>query len=341
MYIFQYPPMRRVAFVAGSAAKGERAPSTALFTFVFTGGAFMNTRSFSCRILSNAILLCALALPWAPGAGLCAQEAPLHEQINEFIDELKESFEKELAASVVKSTRLSRTDRYFVSVLRRHQPFYSLIRTNSKGVIINEVIRGQSPERNLRNISNQRWFSQIERTHESYYGFLKEDNGRYYLFWSRPLLSQSRSGSTRFVGAAAAKIDLWDAFHQFSDRTTLPFVIRIGGMTLYSHKWHDTDEGVDEDLEVPGLDRISVTYVPPPPAAHQTDTAVAAMPDGQPPAETAAPKAASGGLQKLDPRIIIVGSIILLIVLAIAFVRIMLWARHRSLMKKIERDDIL
>jgi hypothetical protein len=113
-------------------------------------------------------------------------------------------------------------------------------------------------------------------------------------------------------------------------------------MTLYSHKWDNSDEGVDKDLEVPGLDRISVSYVPPPRAAQHTDTAVAATPGAQQqPAETAAPQAVSGGMRKLDPRLIIVGSIILFIVLAIAFVRIMLWARHRALMKKIEREDIL
>ncbi len=292
------------------------------------------------RSIRSAFLLGGVVLS-AISVAADASEAPLNEQIDSFVIELKESFEKELSNPVVKSTRLSRTDRYFVSVLKRNQPFYALIRTNSRGVIINEVIRGETPERNLRNISNQRWFSQIERTHEPYYGFLKQDNGRYYLFWSMPLLSKSRSGSSRFVGAVAAKIDLWDTFHKFSEQTTLPFLIKIGGMSLYSHKWDDSQESVEKELSVPGVDRIAVRYVEQTFEPAQPETAEVAAAPTQPQGNGSATPPEAAAIKKVNPKILIGLGVVLFLILAIASVRLLLWARHRALMRKIEREDLL
>lgn len=179
------------------------------------------------------------------------------EDIEKYFTELKEGYDNIANAQAVKGTSLPRTDRYFVSALKRHQVFYSLIKTNSKGVVISEVIRGQTPERNYRKVDNQRWFTAVSTKHEGYEGFMKEEEtGRYYTLWGKPILK----GNTHFVGGVVAKVDLWDCFHKFSATVEEPFLIRLGNLSLYSHKWEKGTPYDEEALVIPGVKNISIRF---------------------------------------------------------------------------------
>lgn len=198
------------------------------------------------------------------------------EDIEKYFSDIKETFDYVAAAPAVKGTNLPRTDRYFVSVLKKHQPFYSLIKTNSKGVIISEIVRGQTPERNFRVISDQPWFPALSKKFEDYAGLLKEDNGRYYLFWCKPVVK----GNKHFIGAVAAKIDLWDCIHKYSSNVAEPFLVRLGNKSLYSHKWKTTDLYEQVALDIPGISKIYVRFPKGVPQDAAVDSsAIAATPD--------------------------------------------------------------
>ncbi|MBD3315688.1 MAG: hypothetical protein GF344_07875 [Chitinivibrionales bacterium] len=209
-------------------------------------------------------------------APCAAQEVPdtLKERIENYFEALDGKFEAVAGAPAVRGTRLRAIDEYFIHALQRHQSFFALIRTNSKGVVISEVVRGAGPERSYRKIGGQRWHIYVKSKKRPYYGLLKGDNGRYYLFWGRPVLKATSHGQ-RFVGAVATKIDLWDCIHNFTASITEPFLIRLGNLSLYDHKWREVEDSIEKRISVPGISRISLRHEQPkPPPPPRADTVV-------------------------------------------------------------------
>ncbi|MBD3392270.1 MAG: hypothetical protein GF418_09400 [Chitinivibrionales bacterium] len=265
----------------------------------------------------------------------------LKENIEAYFEELGESVAEIPKTPAAKKTRLSTTDRFFVRSLKKHQTIYSLIRTNSKGVIISEVVRGESPEREYRNVANQRWFRYVARNNKEYHGFLKEE-GRYYLFWAYPVILTARSGKKRFIGSVAAKVDLWDCFHKFSAQVEQPFLVRLNAKSLYSHKWQKEYQFREEPLNIPGVDRITVRFEDAPAAAHEPDSEAMALAAQ---AEAAALKAEQDKqkpafkMESYTPVIVI--GVVLLLVLVVALIRLIMWLRYKRLISKIDKESIL
>jgi hypothetical protein len=279
-----------------------------------------------------------------------AQETPpdtLKERIESYFTALSDTFESIVDAPAVRGTRLRAIDRYFIHALQRHQTAFAFIRTNSKGVVISEVVRGTTPERSYRKIGSQRWHIYVKSKKKPYYGMLKGANGRYYLFWGRPVLKASRHGQ-RFVGAVAAKIDLWDCIHHFTSTITEPFLVKLGTLTLYDHKWHEVDDAVETRISVPGVARISLRHATPTsPPPSRADTAV---PSASPPRTTTASTNAEvsgqaknfslGALTLID-KIVFGLMAVALVVLLILLWRILAWLRDWRLRRKIEKEDNL
>ncbi len=179
----------------------------------------------------------------------------LHVEFEKYFSTLAESFNTITNSSVLKKTRLYSMDRFFVSSLKKHQTIYSFVRTNSKGVIISEVIRGQVPERSFRKVRDQKWFNFVQRSQEDYYTFIKKkETGRYYLLWCKPVVK----GNKYFVGAVAVKIDLWDCIHKISSNIDEPFLIRLGSKSLYSYRWKNIDAYDKIPLSIPGVKDMSL-----------------------------------------------------------------------------------
>jgi hypothetical protein len=210
------------------------------------------------RPITTSLLhsICVIATATACLYAQSSTPSPLKTEIETFFSELKTTFDKSAASPSVKGTNLSKTERYFVSVLKGNQPFYSLMKTNSKGVMITEVIRGQSPEREFRNIKNQRWFYTISKSLSDYNTYIKDKNGRYYLLWAKPILKNNN----RFVGAIVVKVDLWDSFYKISSDRERPFLIKLSKRSLFSHKWKNAVPYDQEPLEIPGAKNIQVRY---------------------------------------------------------------------------------
>lgn len=196
----------------------------------------------------------------------------LKEDIEQYFTDQWQAFDKIATSSSIKKTSLSQVDRYFVFSLKKNQTFYTLIKTNSKGVLINEVIRGEKPERKFRDVGTQKWYYYVSRKYRDYQGFLRDENGRYYLFWAKPVLKMTRSGTKKYVGAAAVKVDLWDCFHKFASDVDEPFLIRLGRKSLYSNKWKKGTDFEEKSLEIPGVKRVSVRYAKSAPQEMPTDS---------------------------------------------------------------------
>lgn len=272
------------------------------------------------------------------------------QDIEQFFVDLKQDFDQIANATAVKGTNLSRTDRYFVYTLKKNQPFYSLIKTNSKGVLISEIIRGEKPEREFRDVGTQRWYTTVARTHNDYHGFLRDDEqGRYYLFWAKPVLKKTHSGSARFVGAVAAKVDLWDCFHKFSTGIEKPFLVRLGKKSLYSHKWKTEADYEEEALDIPGVKRISIRYGKSGMQQVPTDSLSIAMAQdsiSQALKTTEAKvkdKKKPASLKKLNnfQKIIIVVIVVAVLVLLFYISKLIVHFKDWRLRKKIEKEDNL
>jgi hypothetical protein len=271
----------------------------------------------------------------------CAHGEALKEDIESYFAQLRESVSDIAKNPVVKRTRLTLTDRYFVRSLKRHQTIYSLIRTNSKGIVISEIIRGQTPNREYRNIANQQWFKYIARNNKEYNGFLKEE-GRYYLFWAHPVILTARSGRKRFGGTAAAKVDLWDSFHKFAARVKQPFLIKLNGKSLYSNKWEHQANFREVKLDIPGVDRITVRFAD---KAEQQEAALSRSSESAAQQQKAVSKAEMPEQNETKPVIrfksllpIIIAGAVLLAVLAAALIRLLIWARYKRLINKIDKE---
>jgi hypothetical protein len=236
---------------------------------------------FRVSILSMAMFL-ALACVWPSMAGVAADQ-PVQKTIDQDLDTLfaktKARFDKMAASPVLKSRKLTIVNNLFWKSLKAHQPWHSLIRTDKKGTVINEVIRIEGVSKEKRSVADQAWFGQVSKTMKEHLNIVKiEKTGRYYLIWAAPIVSKVK-GTETFLGATVAQIDLWDCFDRFSNKTTTPFMIRIlGRVTLYGHLWRDTIKYTEKRLTVPGIDKITVRYprmVSEEAAMHAADSAAA------------------------------------------------------------------
>lgn len=178
--------------------------------------------------------------------------------MNKYYEKMDESFSRLARSSAFKSTSLNGAERLFVKELKKNQAYYVLSRTNSKGKVISEAVRGKKVERPNTDVEAEKWFQEVKKNKEPYYSLTRDDDrGRYYLIWSKPVIKNGN-----FVGALAAKIDLWDSFYEFSNSVYYPFLIRLNSMSLFSHKWNNDFSFKEERLTIPGINRISVRFIP-------------------------------------------------------------------------------
>lgn len=187
-----------------------------------------------------------------------ADALSIHKDMNKYYEKMDESFSRLAKSSAFKSTSLAGAERLFVKELKKNRAYYILSRTNSKGKIISEAVRGKKVERPNTDVEREKWFQAVKKTREPYYSLTRDDDrGRYYLIWSKPVIKNNN-----FVGTVTAKIDLWDSFYEFSNSVYYPFLVRLNSLSLFSHKWNTDFSFKEERLGIPGINRISVRYIP-------------------------------------------------------------------------------
>jgi hypothetical protein len=270
------------------------------------------------------------------------------DTVEQYFSSLKKDFDKMADNPVMKKPKSKSINGLFLTTLKRHQPIYSFMRTNAKGIMVNEIVRGQIPEKGKKpvkdkakeTVKDQEWFKKISKTATEYYGFTYiEENGRYYLFWVDPIIDQKK----KFAGAVVAKIDLWDCFHEMSKETTEPFLIRLGGKSLYSDKWKNAKGFVEVPLAVDGVEKISLVtekpVVAPDSSLVRKDTgAVAAVAPALLNDKPEKTKPAGGFFAKNKILIIICG-IVVLILLVLLLIRFYTWLSNVFTMRNINKID--
>ncbi len=187
-----------------------------------------------------------------------ADSLSIHVDMNNYYEKMDESFSRLARSTALKSTSLSGAEKLFVREMKKNRAYYSLIRTNSKGKIISEAVRGKKVERPNTDVEREKWFQNVKKNKEPHYSIIRDDDrGRYYLIWSKPIIKNNN-----FVGTLTAKIDLWDSFYEFSNSVYYPFLVRLNSLSLFSHKWNNDFSYKEERLTIPGINRISVRYIP-------------------------------------------------------------------------------
>lgn len=260
--------------------------------------------------------------------------ANLQAELNNYFAGLDEAFAKIVDAGAVRSTSLRPAERLFIREMRKNRAYTEFLRTNSKGVIISEVVRGQKVERSMRDVADQKWYKKVSDSKEAYYTLIKDnDRGRYYLFWARPVLKRN----DRFVGSVVAKIDLWDSFYEFSNSVYVPFLIKLGRKSLFAHKWKDGSNGAEKELTIPGIEKIAVVFsgdTKPETTVAQKDTAPAAAASVNQEKSDSKPPKKKGGAG-----VLIFLLIVLFIGIAVASFMLIAWMRRRAFLKHLDEDD--
>lgn len=291
----------------------------------------------SIALVLAAICLFSIALPTA--------SEPVKEASDGYFAVLKKDFDKLAALPSIKNPRTGPVNGVFVSALKKHQTVSYLARVNSKGIVVNEVIRGEVPNRKVhRKLGDAEWYSFVVKNHKPYCGFT-EDNGRYYLVWSDAVLLKKR---VAFV--IGSRIDIWDCFRKLSNETQLAFLVRIGAKSLYSNKWKTESSFLEEKLEVPGADNVTLLTEKAPVAAKVAETLAtsvtrdtsAAGSSGQSVSITrnsASVTAANKANPSKHRTLFIVLAIVAVVLLAFLIFRFYVWLNHQFLMRSINKPD--
>lgn len=132
----------------------------------------------------------------------------------------------------------------------------TLIRSNSRGKVINEAVREGKPGRPNRNLSRQKWFRKIKNL-EPYYSSLKNRKGEKQLFWCKPIRIK-KSNRDRFGGALVARIDLQRSFEAVAKKMESLFRVLQKGEPLFSHSWKASYDTTALPLDIKGLPDVQI-----------------------------------------------------------------------------------
>jgi hypothetical protein len=298
----------------------------------------LDTRPPAFPFVLAAICLLSIALPTLP--------EPIKEASDSYFAVLKKDFDRLATLPFIKNPRTGPANGVFVSALKKHQTVSYLARVNSKGIVVNEVIRGEVPDRKVhRKLGDAEWYSFVVKNHKPYCGFT-EDNGRYYLVWSDAVVLKKR---VAFV--IGSRIDIWDCFRKLSNETQQAFLVRIGAKSLYSNKWKTESSFLAEQLEVPGADNITLLTEKAPVAAKVAETLATSVtrdtsasgPSGQSVSGITQNSASAIAANKAHPSkhrtLFIVLAIVAVLLLAFLVFRFYVWLNHQFLMRSINKPD--
>jgi hypothetical protein len=190
-------------------------------------------------------------------SSVSSHAAEPEEIISQYFSLLDKALTKIAAAEEAQSSSLKGSESYFEAQYQQHPQLATILRVNTKGKIVNEIIEGKAAVREFRDISRRPWFAQSAKKKEPYYGYM-EHEGRHYLFWAKPLLRRTSKGKIRSAGAIAAKIDLEKCFNKTSKSLSVPLSVMLDNKAIYSALWEESFEYNEIDPGIKGVPNISV-----------------------------------------------------------------------------------
>jgi hypothetical protein len=140
----------------------------------------------------------------------------------------------------------------FRKIIARYPDIEDIFRTNSKGVVVNEVDRQGRNDLVHTDVGDSAWYAEPKKTMGRWYGPFVKENKRQFVVWSIPLFVTMPAGGTRFAGIVAFKIDVFSCFKNFAAHAGSPFEILLDGKSLYYLSWTENMPFDESDVELPG-----------------------------------------------------------------------------------------
>ncbi len=207
--------------------------------------------------MNHRLFILGLLLVFNP-FGVSALE--LEREMEQYFSQVQDEFDEISSSPILRSNKLSTTNTYFIKVLRKAPHIRTVLRVNSKGMVVNEVTRGQKPlKKPYRMVDRQRWFVELKEGQKPFYGF-KKIKGQPYLFWANPLYLTTKSGEIKFTGAVVAKIDLKGQLFEFAQIFQKPFYLKGLGGDLLHYKWDENRAKVSKKVSFLEKTRFRLYY---------------------------------------------------------------------------------
>ncbi len=194
----------------------------------------------------------------ACAGAVLADAAATAKGIEAYLAELEADIVELSAAREMLVRNTGMADRPIEKLMKRRTEISTILRTNSRGLVVNEMHAERSAGKKFRDLSNQKWFKETSDLRR-YYGSTISSGGRYSMFWCIPIRVALQSGTYRSGGAIVARIDMRGAFESAAKRAKDPFVVLDGRQRVYSSSWKNAYEVASRHpLTVKGLDNLVV-----------------------------------------------------------------------------------
>ncbi len=277
--------------------------------------------------------------------GVPGVRASVPEEISKHFGNLDTSLKELSEAREMRVRDISEANDPMQQYMDRFPEVIAVLRINSTGKVVNEIVRKGRPGKKFRDVSSQSWFSTV-RDLDPYYGYLETRGEKMYLFWSWPIKVES-GPDFRSGGAVVAKIRLNEALNSVRDEAKSPFRVLVENDVQYSHDWEKGANYEEQPLRVKGLPEAGLQYVPSQRAAAQSTPAekeTASVPETEKETEetaTQGEKAASkpgrpGGIAGLLPLIVGLIALVALIVLLVWYIA---KRRNDEMVRRLEEDE--
>jgi hypothetical protein len=199
--------------------------------------------------------LCAIVVTfWSFGVAAAADVSPFEKQFAR----LDSSLSRLAGLPEVRMKEVAPFNGVAKQVLAAHPEIASVMRTNSKGIVVNSVIRAGGGNEAYADVSRLEWYTVPKTTMHPYYSMLRKENRRSYLVWSRPLSISMTIGGSRFGGVVAVSLDLTACFNQSAAAMRGPFQILLDGKSFYYLSWNEGQAFDESPLVVPGNTHFSL-----------------------------------------------------------------------------------
>jgi hypothetical protein len=202
-----------------------------------------------CRCTHRTPFVLAALLLFFPRCAWSAREA---EYLQKQFTEIDSALSRIPGLPEARMKEVEPVNGLFRKLLARYPEVASIVRTNSKGVVVNDVERQGKADALHSNCSDSAWYAVPKKTSAPWYGPLVKENRRPYLAWSRPLSVRMPIGSERFGGVVTFKIDMFACFKDFAAHANGPFEILLNKKSFYYLSWTDNIPFEESDVTLPG-----------------------------------------------------------------------------------------
>jgi hypothetical protein len=141
-------------------------------------------------------------------------------------------------------------------MLAAYPEIEAVMRTNSKGSVVNSVRRENGDSETHADVSE--WYAATKSGMVPYYGQLRKENGRTYCIWTRPLSIGTLIGGRRFGGVVATSLDITACFSRFTAAMHGPFEILLDGKSFYYISWNEGQAFDETPIAVPGHPHFAI-----------------------------------------------------------------------------------